>query len=218
MKFTEEKIELMSDSLTSFLSKAQDTSIVCFDTETNGVMVTNSVLSVSAIYLELDAKNKKIYEVDRFNRFYYCEEPETPQAIAVNGLTEDRISELRKGTRYPKLFKDDPAFEEFCKGVSLYMGHNLSFDLKYTPFIREPIVFDTMHTNTNIVQASWNSYRGEWKYPKLLETAKFYGIEVREDRLHESMYDVELTVDIARKMLDLSSIRIPKRLIEVIPV
>lgn len=213
---TEDAQNLMSDALSSFFSKLTTDGIICFDTETNGVNPSNSVLSVSAIALTLDTSSNTVYELERFNRFYYAEEPETPQAIAVNGLTDDKISELRKGVRYPKLFKDDPAFKDFCTGFTAFIGHNLSFDLQFTPFIKNPIVFDTMMTNTNIVKCSYNEYRKQWKWPKLNETAKFYGIELQESRLHESIYDVEVTVQIFKEMMKYGEYRIPK-LVETVP-
>ncbi len=204
---TEEKEDLISDSLGEFFHKVESDRIIVFDTETNGVSKENSVLSVSAILLKVDHEQKTVYEMDRLNRYYMSIEPETPQAIAVNGLTYDTIQKLREGHNYASHFKDDPEFYNFCKGCSAFIGHNLSFDLQFVPDLDVKVVFDTMFSNIKVVQASWNSYRNEWKWPKLMETAKYYEIPILENRLHESMYDVELTLSIFKKMMELGSFR-----------
>lgn len=217
-----EEIDMVSNSLSDFFSKMTNTGIIIFDFETNGVYTSNSVLSVSATLYNLDCDKKMIFPLESYNRYYYCKEQESPQAILVNNLTRDNITKLREKTfhkcgTYPEYFDEDEGFKNFCKGITSYIGHNLKFDLGFVTWIENPNVFDTMFSNTNIVKSSWNAYRKEWKWPKLSETASFYGIRLLDESLHDSNYDIELTASIFEKMMTLGEYRLKKNLESIIP-
>lgn len=167
--------------------------IVFFDTETNGILPTDSVLSISAVTLYYDEKNDVLLRGEEYNRFYYLNPGDVPneKAISVNGLTEEEISLRRGEANYPKYFKDDVnSFYEFCNGANHFVAHNIKFDRQFIPFILKN-QFDTMIENVEIVKIPGTS-RG-YKWPKLMECAKFYNIPLEEDRLHESLYDVIVT-------------------------
>lgn len=68
-----------------------------FDTETNGLKANNSVLSISAIKTLVDFSNKTINILDRYERFYFPEEPYNYDVIRVNGLTKDYVT--KKGMK-----------------------------------------------------------------------------------------------------------------------
>ena len=93
--------------------------IIVFDLETNGIR-NCSVLSISAIKLEVDVENLSIREIGKFDRYYYRNPGESINygAINVNGLTDENISILRKDRNYSKYFDEDHDFEEFCEGVT----------------------------------------------------------------------------------------------------
>lgn len=192
----------IADKLCDFFSKMENNRIIVFDTETGGVEESSPVLSISAIMLEVSTYGE-IHEVDRFNRFYYASDSKVchPKAIEVNGLDDDTIGDLRGRANYPLHFEEDNDFYEWCKGVTSYIGHNVSFDLKYVPKLEALNVFDTMFANIDYVKAEWNSYRSQWKWPKLSETCTKYEVTMDEDRLHESIYDVEMTVEIFKRMV-----------------
>ena len=199
----ENVVSTISDNLCDFFSLMDNDRVIVFDTETGGLETTSPVLSISAILLKIN-KNKEMFEVDRYNRFYYPNPSKYchPKAIEVNGITNDKIEELRGRSPYPDYFEDDiKSFYEWCSGCIAFIGHNVQFDLKYVPDLVYTTIFDTMLTNINYVQSEWNDYRNSWKWPKLIETCAKYSIKVKEGRLHESIYDVELTAEVFKCML-----------------
>lgn len=94
--------------------------IVFFDLETNGFSDC-SILSVSAVKYLIDIETLKMIELDIFNRYYFPVENYNQGAIEVNGLTKDRIIELRRNEKYPEFFKDDEGFYEFIDEVNKYI-------------------------------------------------------------------------------------------------
>jgi len=183
-----------------FLNVKRKTKVIVFDVETNGLSREHSVLSCSAIKYEYNPNAHEMNELDRFERFYYPLERFNPSATAVNGLTRDVIDKKRGDATYFRNFNDDPAFEDFCKGVNRFIAHNISFDCKFVPLSGKR-KFCTMMANTDIVCTEWLPYKREWKWPKLSETASYYEIPFNEDELHGSMTDAELTAKIFAKML-----------------
>ena len=173
--------------------------IIIFDLETNGIRDC-SVLSISAIKLEVDIESLNVREIGKFDRYYYRNPGEKINfgAIRVNGLTDENISILRKDRNYSKYFEEDYDFEDFCDGVKHFVAHNISFDSQFLniPYMRK---FCTMNENVNNVKIE-GKY-GKYKWPKLNETAKYYGIEVDELSTHRSDYDTYLCKEIFVKML-----------------
>ena len=173
--------------------------IIIFDLETNGIKDC-SVLSISAIKLEVDIENLNVREIGKFDRYYYRNPGEKINfgAIRVNGLTDENISILRKDRNYSKYFQEDYDFEDFCDGVKHFVAHNISFDSQFLniPYMRK---FCTM--NENVENLKIEGKYGNYKWPKLNEIAKYYGIEVDELSTHRSDYDTYLCKEIFVKML-----------------
>ena len=173
--------------------------IIVFDLETNGIR-NCSVLSISAIKLEVDSENLSIREIGKFDRYYYRNPGESINygAINVNGLTDENIAILRKDRNYSKYFDEDYEFEEFCEGVTHFVAHNISFDSQFLniPYMKK---FCTM--NENVENLKIEGKYGKYKWPKLNETAKYYGIEVDELSTHRSDYDTYLCKEIFVRML-----------------
>lgn len=168
--------------------------IIFFDTETNGTKPDSSVLSVSALKVYYNTETDKMEKKGEFDRFYFRNEGEIPNldAIKVNGLTDDEIERRRNLSNedYALTFKEDiNNFKEFCEDAIHFVAHNIKFDRQFIPF-KLPVQFDTMLENVEIVKIpSTNSY-SKYKWPKLMECAKFYKIPLEEKELHNSMYDV----------------------------
>nr|DAX77303.1 MAG TPA: DNA polymerase III subunit alpha [Caudoviricetes sp.] len=175
--------------------------VIIFDTETNG-LENCSVLSISAIKIDIDLKLNSYKEIEKFNRFYFRNEGEkiNAEAVAVNGLTDEEILRRRteSGMKYSKYFEKDRDFIDFCKGIEHFVAHNISFDRKFIPFDLKT-QFCTKESNIDILKISGKF--GKYKWPRLNETAKFYGIELDENRWHGSEYDTEICKEIFVSML-----------------
>ena len=175
--------------------------VIIFDTETNG-LENCSVLSISAIKIDVDLKLNSYKEIEKFNRFYFRNEGEkiNAEAVAVNGLTDEEILRRRteSGMKYSKYFEKDRDFIDFCKGIEHFVAHNISFDRKFIPFDLKT-QFCTKESNIDILKISGKF--GKYKWPRLNETAKFYGIELDENRWHGSEYDTEICKEIFVSML-----------------
>jgi len=182
--------------------------IIIFDLETNGLSPKYSVLSCSAVKCEVDLYNYKISTIDRFNRYYYPIEDYEMRAIEINGLNEKEIERRRGGTTlYPKHFIHDNEFAIFCDGVSHYVAHNIDFDSRFVPFVKRNNTFCTMKVNTGVVSTRYLEWKNEYKWPTLAETAHHYGVSTNEFTFHESMSDVEITLKIFERMLDIAASR-----------
>ncbi len=173
--------------LYSILCRKKSPIVLVLDLETNGLSSRYSVLSVTAEkYLY---SSPELEPIGRFHRFYFSREPENPDAIQVNGLTRERIQQEREGKGWPPYFDEDYEFLEFCRGIDLVVGHNIHFDLKFLPFLKGIDWFCTMKSHTS------------GKFPSLERLARRYGIRVHPEKLHQGDYDVALTVQILRRIL-----------------
>lgn len=178
-----------------------DRNIIFFDVETNG-KIGSSVLSISAIKVNYNFEKNEWTKVSEYNRFYFRNEGEPIDfgAVNVHGLTDEVISSKRQGTNYPLTFKEDiDSFFLYCQDTNHFVAHNIKFDRSFIPF---PLKnqFDTMMENIDIVKAGINPNYGTYKWPKLMECAKFYNVPMNEDQLHESLYDVLITFRVFYKM------------------
>ena len=185
-----------------FLNVKRKTRIIVLDVETNGLNGKCSILSCSAIKYEIHPTTYEMTELERFNRYYYPREKFDPQAIAVNGLTKEVLAEKRLGVDYPEHFDLDNDFQNFCSDTQRFIAHNVSFDTQFIPFLGNKKKLCTMKTNMDIVATEYMPWKREWKWPKLSETANYYGISFLEDSLHDSMVDTEITAKIFFKMLE----------------
>jgi DNA polymerase-3 subunit epsilon len=174
--------------------------VIFFDTETNGLDSSNSVLSISALKCLFNGTDIDKIQ-DRYNRFYFRHPGEllNVQALECNGLTDDVIREYRQGVEYPEYFyQDRRGFKDFCAGAIRFVGHNIQFDAKFLDFELKR-TFCTMRDNTNIINLK--NCSGGLTPPRLREAANFYRIAVDEDKCHGSEYDTLLVYEIFRKML-----------------
>lgn len=175
--------------------------IVIFDVETNGLK-GSSVLSISALRLQIDLESNKWEKIGEYNRFYFRRPGEEINygAVDVNGLTDEVIEEKRKNTDYPlHFFEDIDSFREFSFGVKHFVAHNIKFDESFIPFELEK-KFDTMMENIDVVKAGWNPKYNKYKWPKLVECAHYYEVPFDDENFHESLYDVYITGRILYRM------------------
>lgn len=185
-------------------NKDLNKNIIFFDVETNGFK-GSSVLSMSAIKVNYDFEKSEWSKVSEFNRFYFREEDEemNEDAINVNGLTDEVIAFERKKLKdkigdYPLTFKSDmDNFFMFCQDTDHFVAHNISFDRSFVDFSLKN-QFDTMKENIDILKIENNC--GNYKWPKLIECAKYYKVPFEENQFHGSYYDVLIMFRIFYKM------------------
>jgi DNA polymerase-3 subunit epsilon len=188
-----------------------ETTVIFFDTETNGLTAEHSVLSVSAIKTafkrEPGGTAPAANVIDCYERFYYRKpgEPVGTGAIRVNGLTDEVIAQKRGDAVYPRHFHEDiEAFRAFCGETRHFSAHNIAFDQQYIPFPM-PNIFCTMQENKRVMKLRRRT--GQLKFPSLSETAAFYDIAAVPAELHASTYDTQLVYEIFKKMLAADSTR-----------
>lgn len=174
--------------------------IIFFDVETNGLK-GSSVLSISAMKILYNTETLEMIKLGEFDRFYFRNKGENvnEKAVSINGLTDEQISIKRSESEieYARTFLEDiEAFKLFCDGATHYVAHNIRFDRDFIPFILD-YQFDTMIENIDIVKIM-STYGYKW--PKLMECANYYSIEIEDEKLHNSMYDVEVMVKVFFRM------------------
>lgn len=163
--------------------------LIIFDFETNGFNGT-SVLSLSAIKAQV--LETGLQEIGRFNRFYYRTpgEAENLSALQINNLYTKNIDKFRENVDYPEHYVDDiTSFIEFCGDTDHFVAHNFSFDKDF-------VGFETLISFCTFLEAKKMNIGKN----KLSDLARYYGIEVDDENLHSSMYDVEILYDILNNM------------------
>lgn len=201
--------DIVVQEIKDWLGEIDTTDVIVFDTETNGLYPEGgSLLSIGAIRYEWD-QNEILKEKARFERFYYPKEPFNARAIMVNGLTKEKIVELRGDAAYPEHFFDDySAFKEFCEGVRLIAGHNVSFDVGFIPVLKNRRKLDIMKSNADVVCSAWMPDKDDWKWPTLEETARFYSVPFSPDEAHGALYDASISGEILKRMLKRAGVSI----------
>jgi len=179
--------------------------IIIWDTETNGKSGKDSVLSIAALRVEFTGVGFVGTGARPLQRFYFPMEDYNDEAIGINRLTEAVITEkrTRSTSPYPRYFMEDKEFHEYLRWAELMVAHNVTFDRKFLDAIRFPVpaTFCTMLAAAPVVREQY--YRGGgWKWPKLEKVAAFYDIPFDKAKAHDSYYDVRITFQIMRAMLD----------------
>ena len=165
--------------------------ILDFETNTHNI---GDVFEVAAVKIDKDFNI-----LDKFHRYYLSRYPLNFYSYAVHRLTPELILDYRKDKTYSSYFSEDLDFEEFCKGSSTLVAHNVNFELRH---INKRVVFQnhicTMAQNRQIVKSYGKN--GNLKNPKLDETCSYFGIEFDSSKYHSATYDVTKTYEILKRM------------------
>ncbi|KAA6320930.1 DNA polymerase III subunit epsilon [termite gut metagenome] len=175
--------------------------LLWIDLETTGTdPYKNGICQMSGI---LDFNGE---EIDRFN-YNICPFPEceyTAEALKVNRLTEDQIRTFQPESEVFIQLNDKlkSHIQAYSKTDRYFIaGYNISFDKEFLfKFFNDrnkgilqflvwgnPIDVMTLASQRLILD------RPNLKNFQLTTVAKYMGIEVDESRLHDAMYDIELT-------------------------
>lgn len=145
--------------------------ILYFDTETTG-LIPGRIIQLSYI---MDYGEKTVAK-----NFYFAVEYIDPAAVAVHGITVEKLYELSDGHTFSEYA--DEIHEDFLS-ASLIVAHNVKFDLnfmiaefKYLDTIfRYQESFDSMKYFTPIMKLKREG-KPNYKYPKLAELMEFADI------------------------------------------
>lgn len=170
-----------------------------FDTETSGLRPGwNVILQLSYQIVDTDTW-EVVKEVNHF--FDYPEDLSRVEegAIAVNGLTPERLAQEVLSNRHDALLE----FDEDKDFVDLLVAHNLEFDKKFiiasgdeegVKYIEKgwKNTYDSMLRNVEFCKLPKRSGSG-YKWPRLYELADCLYVDYSDLNLHDSSADVELT-------------------------
>lgn len=180
---------------------------LCYiDTETGGVDDKNSALLQISAAFEVDWK-----VVDKFNKWLkpFPQDAEiSAESTEKTGFTTELVAKDPKFEDPKKVYNDfvaacDRVVNKFNKKDKMFfVGYNAhTFDM---PFMRE---FFKKNGNVYfgsyfwwpaidimlLYAADWIKARGTMENFQLMTVAKLAGLKVDEDKLHDGMYDIQLT-------------------------
>ena len=152
--------------------------MIIFDTQTTGLRLhENQICQLT--YIKLDANYNREYA----KNFYFSVNRVEPGALAVHGLSVERLEKLSNGNT----FKDfaEEIYGDFIDCESI-IAHNIDFDLNFLwiemiragykgEFLREKKHFCTMLEYTDIMRLDWCEYE-DYKSPTLNELSYFLGL------------------------------------------
>lgn len=181
---------------------------VAVDFETNGLEPPASVLTAAAQIFDLAT----FAMLGTWRRAYLprLDEDLDSAATAVNGLTLARLIGLRDEYKMPAhaaALATDEAWATVIAGADIVVAHNADFEAKFDRGVADKAVrFCTMRTNADIVRHRYNEKRGNWWYPSLGQTARFYGLDFEDGKHHGAVYDAIMAFRIFERMARLKNI------------
>ena len=177
-----------------------------FDVETTGLDDwLNDMLSLSYQLVEFkrfpDDGEDFVTEVVERGDFYFDwpvdESRVTDKAIAINGLSKERLAELGTTNRKTAL----EAFGKALYRARVAVAHNASFDVGAVKAAAEregveikwPKVYGTMANMTEYCALEWYEGADEYKWPRLEELALCLKVDTEDIEIHQPSANVELT-------------------------
>ncbi|MDO4512157.1 MAG: 3'-5' exonuclease [Bacteroidales bacterium] len=188
--------------------------ILIFDTETSGLDAGLHVMLQLSYQIVESANFFTIKSVNHYFPWPWNPFRVSEEAIAVNGLTAEWLSQQRLSSR-------KSALQEFVADMAtcgLVVAHNLQFDqgfliaacMEEGVAIGEwPDAYCTMVETTDFCGIPSDGF-DDYKWPKLTELAQCLGVDYDDIDLHDSMADVELTKRCFQALLRCGAYRFPE--------
>lgn len=157
--------------------------VLVVDTETTGLnpYETDEILSLTVLDLDGNVIFDELVRPESRKRW--------PKAQEVHGITWAMVKDKKQLREYRE------QLQEVWRNAELVVGYNVSFDsdfiyasgLALSPHVPE---FDVMREFAPI-WGRWDDYHNDWRWPKLAQCAKHYGIT--DFDAHSSRGDAEAT-------------------------
>jgi len=173
---------------------------ICFiDVETTGLYASRNALLQVAGIIRIDGKIKK--------KFDFKMQPFADAVIDVNSemATKHRLKDATAFKKFKKVLED--YINPYNKKDKFYfIGYNASFDESFIRawFLRnEDKYYGSYFWNPSVDLMQMiaralmrRDKRHELKNMKLGTVAKYHGIKVKDDNLHDAAYDIKITKDL----------------------
>ena len=174
---------------------------LCFiDTETTGLSAwKNGVIQVAGS-IWIDGSKKELFS---FESKPFPQDEIHPKALEANGLSHEQIMSYGDPTKAVNEMVDmlNEHIDRYNKDDKfLFIGYNAKFDFDFVKNWMKKGEFDYFGSYfywppLDVLQAVAWKYRNDREHIedyKQVTVAKFLGIEVEEEKLHEANYDVEI--------------------------
>lgn len=156
--------------------------VIVIDTETTGLKPydTDEILSLTVLDLDGNVLFDELVRPEHRKRW--------PKAQEVNGITWAMVKDKQPLTAYRE------QLQEIWRNASLVVGYNVEFDTSFIhaglPGLPRVVSFDVMREFAS-VHGKWDDYHEDYRWVKLTQCAKHYGIKV--SNAHSSLGDTEMT-------------------------
>lgn len=190
--------------------------VLIFDTETSGLDAGYNVILQLSYQIVETSDWRILKEVNHYFAWPENESRVSAEAIQVNGLTKEYLSQLQLSDKFAALSE----FVTDKDSADLIVAHNIEFDKKF-------IIADCNETGVKYAASGWSfcydtmkqmtsycaipkMYGSGYKWPKLSELAECLNINYSDITLHNSTADVELTKRCFKKIVDKGIYHLPK--------
>lgn len=156
--------------------------VIVIDTETTGLkpQLTDEILSLTILDLDGNVLFDELVRPERRKRW--------PKAQEINGITPAMVKDKELLLSYRG------QLQEIWDSAELIVGYNVEFDMEFLYeagiYLKRVPEFDVMREFAPI-WGRWDDYHNDWRWPKLAQCAKHYGIT--DFDVHSSLGDAEAT-------------------------
>ena len=190
--------------------------VLIFDTETSGLDAGYNVILQLSYQIVETSDWRVLKEVCHYFPWPENEYRVSAEAIQVNGLTKEYLSQLQLSDKFASLSE----FVTDKDSADLIVAHNIEFDKKF-------IIADCKESGVKYAASGWSfcydtmkqmtsycaipkMYGSGYKWPKLSELAECLNINYSDITLHNSTADVELTKRCFKKIVEKGLYHLPK--------
>lgn len=179
----------LRNKLFSFLRKYDE--FVIFDNETTGLSTHDKIIQISGIKV-----GHHWTEIDKFNTFINpTPNIILPKITEITGITVDDVKDA------PLENEVLPKFNEWSKNAGFF-AYNSQFDADMVSAGFKRVGIDRNIDHFDVLEAVRVMLPGLERY-KLIDVAEYMGVVPEDASFHNSMFDVEMTLEILKNLVTL---------------